>query len=115
MHETAVAESIVQTIIQQSALHQNAKPISARISCGQFNRLHDETMQQAFAAASAGTCCEGMRLVIRHIPLRAICCGCRAEFEYDIKNPFCPKCKSEHYEFLPDAPLLLEEIEFECQ
>lgn len=113
MHETAVAESIVQIIIQQSQLYPNTKPVRARISCGQFNRLNDEMMQEAFAALSRGTCCEGMRLEIRHIPLQARCEQCQTTFEYDIKEPFCPQCNSDDYQFLPDAPLLLEELEFE--
>ena len=57
MHEAAVAESILRTILEQSAHLNNARPVSARISCGQFNRLNDEAMQFAFEAISQGTPC----------------------------------------------------------
>jgi len=112
MHETAVAESILKTIIEQ-AEEVKTKPVSAIISCGQFNTLNDEAMTFAFEAAVAGTVCEGMTLTIRHIPLRATCSRCQTTFEFDIHSPQCPACDSEEYGFLPDAPLLLETIEFE--
>jgi len=112
MHETAVAESILQTIIQH-ADETGAKPISAIVSCGQFNTLNDECMTFAFEVAAAGTVCEGMTLSIKHIPLRATCKKCNATFEFDIYNPMCSECQSTEYDFAPDAPLLLETIEFE--
>jgi hydrogenase nickel incorporation protein HypA/HybF len=111
MHETAVAESILNTIIEQ-ARQVSAKPVSAIISCGQFNALNDEVMGFAFETAAAGTVCEGMTLEIKHIPLRATCNQCGATFEFDVYNPHCPQCERDEYDFLPDAPLLLETIEF---
>ena len=112
MHETMVAESILQTIVEQ-AEQVSARPVSAIVSCGQFNTLNDEVMSFAFETAAAGTVCEGMTLEIKHIPLRATCHQCSTEFEFDVFKPQCPKCESEKYDFLPDAPLLLETIEFE--
>lgn len=112
MHETAVAESILRTIIEQ-AEQVNARPFSAVISCGQFNTLNDEVMNFAFECASAGTVCEGMTLKIKHIPLRATCKECQTTFIFDVYQPHCPQCESSEYYFQPDAPLLLETIEFE--
>ena len=112
MHETAVAESILNTIIAQ-ADKADAKPVSAIISCGQFNALNDECMQFAFEAAAAETVCEAMKLNIKHVPLRATCKKCKATFEFDVYKPACSQCESMEFAFEPDAPLLLETIEFE--
>lgn len=112
MHETAVAESILKTILQQ-AEQVGAKPVCAVISCGQFNAINDECMQFAFEAATAGTVCEGMTLNIKHLPLRATCKQCKMTFEFDIYKAACQACESAEFDFEPDAPLLLEEIEFE--
>jgi len=112
MHETAVAESILQTILQH-AESLKARPVRAVVSCGQFNAINDESMQFAFEAASAGTAAEGMTLQIRHIPLRATCKACRMTFEFNIYDPVCTACQSMQFDFEPDAPLLLENIEFE--
>ena len=54
MHETMVAESVLRAIAEQ-AEKIGTKPISAVISCGQFNALNDEVMQFAFETAAAGT------------------------------------------------------------
>jgi hydrogenase nickel incorporation protein HypA/HybF len=112
MHETAVAESILRTILQQ-AEQVKAKPVSAVISCGQFNALNDEVMSFAFEAATADTPCEGMALKIKHIPMRATCRKCNTTFEFDVYHPACSQCESSEFDFEPDVPLLLEEIEFE--
>lgn len=112
MHETAVAESILKTIVEQ-AEQVKAKPISATISCGQFNALNDEVMQFAFETAAADTICRDMKLNIKHIPLRATCKQCKTTFEFDFYHPSCSQCDSTEFDFEPDAPLLLEEIEFE--
>ena len=112
MHETAVAESILNTIMER-AERVNAKPLSAVISCGQFNTLNDEVMGFAFETAAAGTVCESMTLDIKHIPLRAKCKQCQMTFEFDLYKPACSQCDSTEFEFEPDAPLLLETIEFE--
>jgi hydrogenase nickel incorporation protein HypA/HybF len=112
MHETAVAESILNTIMEQ-AEQVKAKPLSAVISCGHFNALNDEVMGFAFETAAAGTVCEGMTLEIKHIPLRAKCKQCETTFEFDIYKPACSQCDSTEFDFEPDAALLLETIEFE--
>lgn len=112
MHETAIADSILQTILQQ-AEQVDATPIGAVISCGQFNAINDECMQFAFAAAADGTVCEGMTLTIRHVPLQAKCKQCETVFEFDIYKGVCSACESTEFDFEPDAPLLLETIEFE--
>jgi len=112
MHETAVAESVLRMIVAQ-ADKADAKPVSAIISCGQFNALNDECMQFAFEAAATGTVCDSMTLNIKHIPLRATCKKCKATFEFDVYKPACSQCESMEFAFEPDAPLLLETIEFE--
>jgi len=81
MHETMLAENLLSAILEEVE-KQNAKPVSAKISCGLFSAVNDEILRFAFDAAAKGTPCEGMRLEIEH------------------------KAK-------PDAPLLLEEIEFQ--
>ena len=112
MHETAVAESILRTILEHAEKVQ-AKPVAVRVSCGQFNALNDEVMQFAFETACAGTECQGMQLEIKHIPLRAKCRVCEVSFEFDVFNPVCGQCGSQEFNFEPDAELLIEEIEFQ--
>ena len=112
MHETVVATSILESVLAEAG-KINAKPISARISCGQLNPINDEVLNYAFELASKDTTAEGMKLNIIHIPLKAACADCNKESDFDIYSPDCPHCKSSSIKINPDAPLMLEEIEFQ--
>ena len=114
MHETMVAESLLATISAEAA-KQNAKPVNARISCGMLNAINDEVLCFAFEAIARGTPCEGMRLEIEHKLMRGRCKNCNESFNVDLSCLRCPKCGGEDFELLPDAPLLLEQIEFQTE
>ena len=112
MHETVVAQNMVEAILQEAQKY-GGRPVSAKISCGQLNAVNDEVLSFAFEALSPGTPCEGMTLRIEHKPMQAKCKGCGGTFAVTLSNPQCPDCQSDDFELLPDAPLVLEEIEFE--
>ena len=112
MHETMVAQSLM-AIISEEAAKQNGKPVSAKISCGSLNAVNDEALCFAFEAIAKGTPCEGVRLEIEHKSLRATCGTCNRQYDVDFSRPQCPSCGGEDSELLPDAPLLIEQIEFQ--
>ena len=112
MHETMVAQSIHDAIVAE-AKKQGAKPVGAKISCGQLNPINDDVLNFAFEIAAKGTVCEGMELEIVHIPLSVTCKQCEKIFNFDIYSPICPECESIEFDISPDAELLLEEIEFQ--
>ena len=114
MHETIVAESLLKTISAEST-KQNAKPVSAKISCGMLNAVNDEILSFAFDAIAKDTPCEGVKLEIEHKPIQGKCKNCSEFFNFEIYQPKCPKCESTEFDLLPDAPLILEEIEFETE
>ena len=91
---------------------QHAKPIGVKISCGMLNAINDEVLRFAFDAIAVGTPCEGMKLDVVHKPIQGRCKNCNLDFELDLSSPRCPKCTSDQFDLLPDAPLILEQIEF---
>jgi len=111
MHEMTVAQSLLATISVET-VKQNAKPIGAKISCGKLYTINDELLCFAFEAIAKGTACEGMKLEIEHKPIRGLCKNCNQSFDVELCRPRCPECNSEDFDLLPDAPLVLEEIEF---
>ena len=113
MHETAIAESLLNLILAEAAAHQG-RPATAKISCGTFHAVNDDVLTFAFEAIAKGTVCEGMTLEIEHKPIQAKCTKCGYVFEFDLAAPSCPSCGSD-FELLPDEPLVLEEIEFETE
>ncbi len=112
MHEAAVAQSLVEAILQEAG-KQPGRPVRAKMSCGELNRVNDDVLTFAFEAVAKGTLCEGMTLQIEHKPLHAKCKACGSVFAVDFSNARCTDCGSGDFELLPDAPLVLDEIEFE--
>jgi hydrogenase nickel incorporation protein HypA/HybF len=112
MHEMMVADSLLTTISDEAAKH-NARPIGVKISCGALNPINDEALCFAFEAIAKGTSCEGVKLEIEHKSIQAQCKNCNQDFDVEFSCPRCPKCSSEDFELMADAPLILEEIELQ--
>jgi hydrogenase nickel incorporation protein HypA/HybF len=114
MHETMVAQSLMAMIADEAA-KQDAKPVGAKISCGMLNPVSDEILRFAFEAIAKDTPCEGMKLQIEHKPIQARCKNCGRNFDVELSLPECPKCGGDDFKLQPDAPLILEEIEFQTE
>jgi hydrogenase nickel incorporation protein HypA/HybF len=114
MHEAMVAQSLLAAITEEAAKH-NARPMAAKISCGKLYAINDESLCFAFEAIAKGTLCEGVRLEIEHKPIQGQCKNCNLLFDVDLSSPRCPKCSGDDFQLLPDAPLVLEEIEFQSE
>jgi len=114
MHETMVAQSLFLRISDEAS-KQDGKPIGAKISCGTLNAINDDSLIFAFEAIAKGTSCEGLKLEIEHKRIQGRCKNCDEGFDVEFSHPCCPKCNGEEFDLLPDAPLLLEEIEFETE
>ena len=117
MHETMVAQSLM-AIIEEQAAENNAKPVAAKISCGMLNPVNDEVLRFAFETIAKNTMCEGVKLQVEHKPIMARCENCETNFEIELSHsgsPECPKCGGDDFKLHPDAPLILEEIEFQTE
>jgi hydrogenase nickel incorporation protein HypA/HybF len=111
MHETVVAQNMIDVVLQEAQKHQK-KPVRITVSCGQLNALNDEVFGFAFEVVGKGTLCEGVQIDIEHKPLQGQCRDCHKIFDLDIDHALCSACQSDVFQLLPDAPLILEEIEF---
>ena len=114
MHETMVAESLL-AMISAEAEKQHAKPVSAKVSCGTLDPINDEILRFAFSAIAKDTECADVELQIEHKSIQGQCKSCNNTFDVDFSQPGCTKCGSEVFKLLADAPLLLEEIEFQTE
>jgi hydrogenase nickel incorporation protein HypA/HybF len=112
MHEALVAQSLLDAVLDEAAKH-NATPVRVKISCGGLHAVNEEVLGFSFEAIAKGTVCEGLALQVEHKPLHAHCRSCDQDFEVEFAQPQCPQCAGEDFELLADAPLLLEEIEFQ--
>lgn len=111
MHETVVAQNMIEVVLQEAEKH-GKKPARIKVSCGQLNALNEEVFGFAFDVVGKGTLCEGVQVEIEHKPLQGRCQDCQHMFDLDFEHPQCPACQSDSFQLMPDAPLILEEIEF---
>jgi hydrogenase nickel incorporation protein HypA/HybF len=111
MHETVVAQNMIDVVLEEAQKHQK-KPVRIKVSCGQLNALNDEVFGFAFEVVGKGTLCEGVQIDIEHKSLQGRCEDCKLVFDLDIDHAVCSACHSDSFQLLPDAPLILEEIEF---
>jgi hydrogenase nickel incorporation protein HypA/HybF len=86
MHETMVAQSLLTAILTETAKY-NAKPVSAKISCGVLSAVNDELLQFAFDVIAEGTDCEGMQLQIEHKQMQGQCKNCNRNFDVELCCP----------------------------
>jgi len=114
MHETMVAQSLMEIIAEQAKIN-NAKPVTAKISCGTLNPVNNQVLRFAFEAITKDTPCEGVTLKIEHKPIKARCKDCDIIFDIELSRSECSKCGGDDFELQPDAPLILEEIEFQTE
>jgi len=114
MHEAMVAQNLLSAIIAE-ATKQGCRPIGAKISCCKLYAINDEALCFAFEALAKDTICEQVKLEIEHRPPRGRCKACGAEFDIEMTEVKCPRCGRADLELLPDAGLLLEQIEFDTE
>ena len=114
MHEAVIAQGLIKAI-EREADKQNARPLSAKITCGVLNAVNDDVLTFAFSAICQGTVYETMKLEIEHKPLQGHCNKCDETFDIELKKPFCPDCGSDSFELLPEEPITLQAIEFDTE
>jgi len=112
MHEMMVADSLLRIILHECE-GRPGRPILARISYGQLNPINQEVLAFALEAIAKGTLCEGIRLEVEPKPIQAQCRACNQVYPVGEDLPRCPGCGDSDFGLLPDAPLILETIEFE--
>ena len=115
MHETMIAQSLLAAISQEAVKLPNAKPVLAKISCGKLYAINEEVLYFAFEAVSKGTPCEGVKIELQTIPVHAVCWLCGKTFDLNIEQieQRCTYCDGDSYDVQPDAPLTLEQVQFE--
>jgi Zn finger protein HypA/HybF involved in hydrogenase expression len=111
MDELEMAQTVFETILAE-AKRVNLRPVAATLSYGVMCTVNKEALYEAFASLCEGTICSGTRLDVNEIRVQIRCNACEAICDYDIVSPRCAKCGSHDFGFLPEPPILLEEIEF---
>jgi hydrogenase nickel incorporation protein HypA/HybF len=87
VHELALTESVVEAVTERLP---DATITCVRLDVGALSGVVADSVLFCFDLVTEGTTLEGARLEISHIPGRAQCRSCGAEFEPDGPLLLCP-------------------------
>ena len=115
MHEFAICEQLVATVLEELAKMPPPAPKLAvvRIAVGGMQQVVPESMDMAFEVLTQDTPAAGAKLEIRRIPVVIDCrkCGWHGEVKPSLIR--CTQCASGDVQVVSGKELYLESLEVE--
>ena len=93
MHEVALAQQMLQTMVDVTNKNGGHRVLSALLHLGAMTHVEPSTLTFAFEAVAQGTLADGCELVIRRIPLTVECPHCGWKGEVTPDGVGCPSCE----------------------
>ena len=111
MHELAIAESIIKTVLDEAERQKlgHIRRISVRV--GALTDIVPDALQFGFEAASTDTELQETELEINTVPVAGKCRNCGRDFEVEEHIFVCPGCESFDIETTRGDELDIEYIE----
>lgn len=94
MHELAIANSIVETVLREVERQQLPPVIKIAVRIGALSDVVPEALQFNFEAITKTTVLERATLEIEQVPLEGECKSCGREFGVEKYVFVCPVCQS---------------------
>lgn len=113
MHELAIANSIVKTVLDEAKRQNLGRVSSVGLRIGLLSDVVPEALEFGFSAITKGTPLEGARLKIENVPVQAECTDCAARFGVKELVFQCPECQSGNIELKQGQELEIVYIEVE--
>ena len=97
MHELAITESILRTVLPKAEESGAKKIIEIRLGVGELSGVVPGCVQYYFDLIGKGTIAEGAKIAAETILIRIRCQDCGHEGSLDRKNNCCPACGSSGF------------------
>jgi len=111
MHETSVAQRMVDTAIEVADQNGGGQVVGMRLLLGEMTCVEPETLSFAFGVVSRGTRAQGCQLEIVRVPTRLRCRTCGIERGGDLLEPCV--CGMPGGEVLAGRELRLDTIDID--
>ncbi len=92
MHEMAVAESLLQIVLEESERHGIRRVDRVRLQVGALAAVVPEALDFCFTIVSQGSVAEKASLEIETVPVVVRCPECGQRFQVDNQFYVCPDC-----------------------
>lgn len=113
MHELSIANSIVETVLQEIENKQLPPVQRIVVRVGVLSGVVPEALQFGFEAITRETPLENTRLVLEIIPIQGQCQACGRDFEVEELVFACPYCHSGKIKVINGEELDIAYLEVE--
>lgn len=113
MHELAVTESLLATVIQFAEENQASKVTDITLSIGALSSIIDDSVQFYWNHISKNTIAEEAKLHFNRIPATLRCLDCDTEFILEDELVPCPNCDSIHLNIIAGEEFQIDFIDIQ--
>ncbi|QPP09670.1 hydrogenase maturation nickel metallochaperone HypA [Streptomyces bathyalis] len=106
MHEMSIAVAMVEQVTESPAADGYGTVSAVRLRLGELAGVVADSLRFCFSLACAGTVLDGAELLIDHVPGRARCGPCGAEWATGMPPQLCcPQCDGGRAELVQGREL----------
>jgi hydrogenase nickel incorporation protein HypA/HybF len=113
MHELSIAESILEAVRTEVALHPGTRPTRVGLRIGELAAVDVDSLSFCFEAVVRGTEWDGLQLDARVCPQRRRCGDCGVEFAVVDYNAQCTGCAGNNTTLISGDELDFDYLEVE--
>jgi hydrogenase nickel incorporation protein HypA/HybF len=113
VHEMAIAQSLLEIVLEQGRLHQLERVRVIKLQIGEMAAVLPESLSFCFELLSKDTIASGAVLDIDTLPVVARCTSCGIRFEVEHYRFICPECANSAVEMVSGRELSLASMEGE--
>ncbi|GBG56864.1 putative hydrogenase nickel incorporation protein HypA [Sporomusaceae bacterium FL31] len=113
MHEMAIAQSILDIVLQTAADHGATRVNTIKLLIGEMTQIVPQSLEFGFTTLAAGTIAQHASLQIKIVPAQGKCNQCGYQFHIQCFMFSCPDCHSISIEILSGRELLVDALEVE--
>jgi hydrogenase nickel incorporation protein HypA/HybF len=115
VHELAIAESLLDIVLEEGHRHNLQKVSVIRLQIGALAAVMPEALNFSFEMVSQNTIATGATLEIETLPVVARCSACDLNFEVENQVFLCVRCGQPVFELISGRELSMVSLEGETR
>ncbi|MEG6584310.1 hydrogenase maturation nickel metallochaperone HypA [Dendrosporobacter sp. 1207_IL3150] len=113
MHEMAIAQGILDIVLNTAAQHGASRVGLVRLLVGEMTQVVPQSLEFGFSALAVGTIAQNANLEVIIVPVTGKCVCCTQQFNIRQNQFQCPDCQSFNIEIISGRELLVDALEVE--
>jgi hydrogenase nickel incorporation protein HypA/HybF len=115
MHELAIAQSLLEIVVEEGRRHNLERVNVVRLQIGVLANVVADSLTFSFEMVSQNTIAAGAILEIETLPLVAQCSACGLRFEIENQVFLCTRCGQPDLKLISGRELSLVNLEGETR